>query len=366
MKIHSVLLILLLCLSDRSSAFSQGSVIPTTAPSVPIMKTLDQLDSHITTAGEKRIDVATLPASGDGQFLISSPGSYYLTNNLTGVSGKSCIQIDADNVDLDLNGFALIGVNGAVAGVTAFPHHNLRVHNGSARGWPITGIDCTYASNSEFDHLRVSQNGYGFITGDYAVVTNVAAEGNTIGFGIRTGSGCTIIACSAASNKGGDGIGTDGHGTIMACTAYLNVNGFSIQDNSTIIGCTASENSAAGIEAISNATIKDCTLSHNQSDGIQVLSGCQMVSNNASGNLSAGIRTLGSNNRIDGNHCVGNTSYGVKSSGPTADFIMRNTCFGNGGAVSGTSTVNYSPKAGQFFGPLSNLNNSTVSPWANF
>ncbi len=52
------------------SIFGQGSIFPTTAPSVPTMKTLDQVEARTPLAG------GTLPVS------IGS-GSYYLTGNLT-------------------------------------------------------------------------------------------------------------------------------------------------------------------------------------------------------------------------------------------------------------------------------------------
>jgi len=50
-------------------------------------------------------------------FIITNSGSYYLTTNLAGVSGKNGIKIAANNVTLDLNGFTLQGASGNDTGI---------------------------------------------------------------------------------------------------------------------------------------------------------------------------------------------------------------------------------------------------------
>ena len=113
------------------SAFGQGNLTPP-GPPAPNMRTLDQLDQHVTKAGEKRIDVLTLPSSPGAQFLISSPGSYYLSANITAEAGKISILVSEDDVTIDLNGFAILGSKVASGGiVVALDRRNLRVHNGT-------------------------------------------------------------------------------------------------------------------------------------------------------------------------------------------------------------------------------------------
>lgn len=331
------------------------------------MKTLAQLDAQISLNGEKRIDVATLPPNDSSQYVISAPGSYYLSGNLTGENGKNCISIEADDVTLDLNGFALIGINGSLTAIDMeLPLTNVRISNGSIQFWNIAGIHCASASNSQFDHLRISQSVSGLFCGNDNIISEVIAEDNDTSGGIRVGDRCIVHACNVSDSDPADGIRTGSGCTVTASTSTGNGIGFNLFANSTIIGCTASSNSGFGIAASDNCTIKECNASKNGSSGILVTRNCQIVSNTAVGNGGSGIGTVMNNNRIDSNHCIGNTGYGIKSSGATADFIMRNSCFGNGGAVNGTSTVNYSPKSGQFFGALSNLNDANVSPWANF
>ena len=55
------------------------------------------------------VNAANTPGDASNSFVISQPGSYYLTGNINGSGGKNGISIQADGVTLDLNGFALIG-----------------------------------------------------------------------------------------------------------------------------------------------------------------------------------------------------------------------------------------------------------------
>ena len=47
---------------------------------------------------------------------IDEPGSYFLSRDVTGVAGQNGIIINASDVTIDLNGFALIGVPGSLRG----------------------------------------------------------------------------------------------------------------------------------------------------------------------------------------------------------------------------------------------------------
>ena len=56
------------------------------------------------------INQATIMAAGGFPYVITSPGSYRLTGNLTMTSATtSAISVRADNVTIDLNGFSIIG-----------------------------------------------------------------------------------------------------------------------------------------------------------------------------------------------------------------------------------------------------------------
>ena len=117
------------------SSFAQGSLTPPGAPA-PLFKTLDQL--------EPRIAVQSLAGDATAQFVITQPGSYYLTGNVTGVVAKAAIAIVATNVSLDLRGFALIGISGAphaptIAGAASVTSGTSRRTWLVVNGLPTTG-----------------------------------------------------------------------------------------------------------------------------------------------------------------------------------------------------------------------------------
>src|SRR5579862_9533350 len=84
------------------SALGQGALTPPGAPA-PTMKSLDQVEARTP------VDAIHMPGGASDEFIISQPGSYYLTTNIVGVSSKRGINISNSDVTLDLNGFALLG-----------------------------------------------------------------------------------------------------------------------------------------------------------------------------------------------------------------------------------------------------------------
>ena len=71
----------------------------------------------------RRTPVQSLPGSPTAQFLIAAPGSYYLTGPIAGTTGKSAIEIAARDVTLDLSGFSLTGIPGALDGIRSVGYH---------------------------------------------------------------------------------------------------------------------------------------------------------------------------------------------------------------------------------------------------
>ncbi len=76
------------------SALAQGALTPPGGPG-PVMRSLDQIYA--------RLDARIPITNSSTPVTISTPGSYYLTTNLT-VSNGNPITIATNNVTLDLNG----------------------------------------------------------------------------------------------------------------------------------------------------------------------------------------------------------------------------------------------------------------------
>jgi len=353
---------------------------------------------------EARTPISAVP------FTISEAGSYYLTGNLTASDSTSGITISADNVTLDLNGFALIGGgSGSVAGIVVpVAQKNLCIRNGTVRGWTNGGVRADTARNSRLENLRVSNNSgdgnngaAGLVAGPGSSVKNCVAADNPALPGIRTLDGCTIVDCTASGNGLG-GITGGNNVTVSHCTASDNVAvGINVVTNSLVTGCTSSGNSVDGIVTSYGCTVSDCTAGGNGRFGIyadqgSVVRGCNATLNVGSGIVvtaichvtgntcdenshggalvQSGLRAIGNSNRIEGNSSTFtyNGGTGIEVLGHF-NLIIRNSARGNG--------TNYSIAADNRYGPIINITangtsavsgNSAVStvastdPWANF
>jgi len=265
-------------------------------------------------AQDPRTPISALP------YNITMQGSYYLTANLTANGSGEGITISADNVTLDLDGFALIGGgSGQVAGImVAGTHKNIHIKNGTVRGWTNGGVNAASAVNSVIQSLRVSNNS------SPSTFFNIAA--------LCIGSQSTVKECFVTQNTFCQGIAAGHASLVSACVVSGNSN-------------------AAGIKAGD-----DCYILGNVSD--------------SNGN---GI-TMGSGNRIESNSCTANVSAGLLvPSGATNNVLIRNTARSN--------NPNYNIATGNRYGTIANMTPGgtgaafgngaattiiTSDPWANF
>jgi hypothetical protein len=102
------------------------------------MKTLDQIEP-------------CQPVSAPGT--LDTSGSYYLINDIVG-----SISINADDVDLDMNGFRLDG--GAGSGIDFSNRNNIRIHNGTIiNGDSFGALLATGVGNILVENLRILDTG---------------------------------------------------------------------------------------------------------------------------------------------------------------------------------------------------------------
>ncbi len=270
------------------------------------MKTLDQIEARII------VNDINTPGDASNTFIISAPGSYYLTGNLVGESGKHGISIQSNDVTLDLNGFALLGdggAGGATRGIdtsaAAAQLTNVSVRNGSARGWTGGGIWLGSAT-ALAERLRVANctGANGLTVGNGSLVRDCVASGNGVGFFCPDRS--EIAHCIATVNTGSGFVCTN-FVTVLDCTASRNGgHGIEVLGNSTLSRCAVSRNDLGGIrESLGGSGISECVATNNPGNGIAVGTGSSVQNCTARGNLGAGIVAVSACHLV-GNKCDAN------------------------------------------------------------
>ena len=372
-----------LLIASSLTLSAQGPLTPP-GPPAPTMKTLEQVEARTP------VNAANTPGDADYEFIISQPGSYYLTGNLH-FSKSNGVRITAPNVTLDLNGFEVrrtttngtSGIevaasqctikNGSIAGTLYGVRGTVEVGGNPARGGTllhVTVADCDLGAFVGPDWrlescTAVNNAFFGLITGEGAMVRNCIASKNP-NVGIQTLSGSSLINCTASGN-GGAGFFVDHDVIAEGCNAIGNKgDGFRFLSRSIVRTCTANGN-GRGITAETRSLISGCTANGNQGHGIVTSGDSVIVDNHASDNgkagataAAAGIQVSGGGSRIEGNHARANTGTGIRATavnGGDINVIIRNTAGGN-------TAGNFNPASGTNFGPLQNAATAT-SPTAN-
>jgi hypothetical protein len=347
-----------------------GPLDPPVGPIVSTSKPLSEVEPRLA------INATNAPPSATGLFRISQPGSYYLTGNITGVSGKQGIEINSSGVTLDLNGFELTGVPGSLTGIAPVNTlYGLEVRNGSLRGWGNRGIDLSgfLVYGARLIDLRASGNGSaGIRASNGANLSNCTSANNGAGgFDINISS--TIAHCTAVNNTG-VGFTIGGSCTLDSCTVASNTaDGIDAGSGSTITGCTIYSNGGAGVFCGTGCLVSRCNVYGNMGDGISTNYYNTILENNCSGNTgAANIHANFNENRIEGNQCA-TGQRGILVQG-SSNLVIRNSCTGASSANWSIATNNdYGPVidrttgvGGGFTGNSATSTLNTTDPNANF
>ena len=224
-----------------AKVLAQGGLTPP-APPAPMMLKFNQIEPRMP------VDSVHTPGNGSTEFLISQPGSYYFTTNITGLANEDGIDIATNNVVLDLKGFSLIVPTNAVYGIKIEAGTtNVIVRNGIISGGsPSFDNIISLANVVTFEQLSVSGasddiqclgdggivrncalnragiNGLEVDGPNYLVVSNQFVENNT-----QNGVGAGIFIGSANNYVDGNfiaGTGPAGYGIFVGFAAGITNN----------------------------------------------------------------------------------------------------------------------------------------------
>ena len=273
------------CTDIRYFILMLAMIVGVTNPSYAVDGVLEINQACAVNTGCFAGDTAGFPVT------IGSAGSYRLTGNLTS-SGGLVIDISADAVTVDLNGFGILGptscsVNNSTKAVTCSPTNNGSGHGILGQGNDITVLNGTISGMGSFGILLT--NGTSFR------VDGVHATSNA-GYGIEASNNSLISNCAAILNGLGGIISRTlgGNSRFDLNTAFRNGGpGLWIADGGVMTGNTSSSNSGDGINC-SKCTIAQNLTNSNGGDGIQASGAGTVIENRASSNNGYGLNLSGS------------------------------------------------------------------------
>lgn len=352
------------------AAFARSAVAgPLSPPPGPIQPT---------PGPEPRVPISpeTTPGDASAYFVISQPRSYYLQRSFIGSATKSAIRIAADNVTIDLNGFAIIGDSSGAPGVLTFrtePIEGLVIRNGSIRSWGgYVTLNPLY--NSTFEDLRIA--------GSYAGNLEAAAQRSlfrriviesTGEVGIAAESDCVIEDCIVAKREDAQeglfqGIQVGLNTIVQRCVVSKCGRGISsaggiVRDCSVLDAVAQSSWDDAAILA-SGGVVEHCTVLGGVRAGVRCV-GLADVRNNRVSSCQIGIAdgsSAGEGNRIEGNSVMFSSAEGIKIE-KSRNVIARN-------AVTRSAIANYAIAPGNVVGEIidgtaGTLLSASTSAWAN-
>ncbi|MCC6230850.1 MAG: right-handed parallel beta-helix repeat-containing protein [Phycisphaerales bacterium] len=378
-----------------SAVLVAGPLNPPGGAVASTYKTLTEVEPRIA------INATNTPGDSDSLYRITQPGSYYLTGNITGVTGKLGIEIAASGVTLDLSGFTLTGSQTTLAGISYTPGSSslggATIRNGTVVGWGGNGIDLlgsgtaalvedVQANSNWLNGISISsfsavvracrtfQNlQRGVVVSSDALVESCVFNSNGTG-GLSGANGVTVRTCTFRANPG-EAVSLVMGGNVADCTVEGGGHGVHLLDLGSVTGCTIAGTfgSLGGISVQNYCTVRHNTCSANDGGGIRAAAYCVITDNTCATNTGSsgtvpGI-TAGSNNRIEAN-TVSSNNRGIVVTG-TGCVIVRNIACSN--------SINYALASGNRFGPIvvtalggavsgntATSVLSTTDPWANF
>lgn len=279
--------------------------------------------------GVIEINNASILAAGGYPFAVPAPGSYVVTSNLTPPAGAGALVVGAaGDVQIDLNGFSLIG-SGIGVGIFAAATPGVTVRNGTITGFAGGGI--AGGLNLRVSKTRIFDNGGdGIVGGGNCLIVENAIQTNA-GFGIAADN-CKIENNVIAGNLDDGIMGFNNvivhnqitaNGMLGAGGGILSTSGSTIRENvivgnllfgisdapvpplpapfppfpvapmppgprNNIVGNVIADNVEYGIYMGVSALITDNTVNNNGAEGIVCAISCTVRGNQVETNNTGG------------------------------------------------------------------------------
>jgi len=253
-------------------------------------------------------------------YTITTPGVYCVTQKITSnLASGAAITINANNVVLDLNGFAIgniaAGPATGAAGIYAVDRQNIRLRNGIVRGFNFgvalldgTSVGLTTANSS--GHIVEG------ITADHCYAVGIAVQGpySTVKFS-------SVYATTGSANSSTAGGAASGISVDNAPGGIVRNN--QVFDTDCSNGCTVGTGIAAGIEIgsspssqVSGNTVTNSTLptvANSVAIAVDMTTTNIFVQGNVLANWNTGI-TFGSlsSGKYHGNGFIGGITTNVQ------------------------------------------------------
>ena len=233
----------------------------------------------------------TTPGGPFGSFTLDEPGHYVLTGNLTGEAGKHGIIITSPDITLNLNGYSLAGVPGALTGIIASGNiAGVHIHSGTIRDWPGDGINLGVDRSHRYASLWV-----GFCGGDGirmsadSTAEHLVLIGNG-GDGLRVERGSADISRVLTIGNGGSGLDIAAESKASGVFALANTSaGIRGADHNVIVNSNAVINGNDGFRLTANNTFEHCLARANQGDGFSVTGIAHVTNSRAIENTGHGV-----------------------------------------------------------------------------
>lgn len=336
-----------------AAACLAGPLNPPAGPIASTHKTLTEVEPRTI------LNTTNTPGDADSTLRISVGGSYKVAGNLSTSAGRSVIEIDADNVTLDLNGYPVRGNTGNDAIRVVAGRSRVTIRNGTVFASGGAGINASGAAHVRIENVSVTNcTGDGVSVGNHGMVIGVTVD--TCAVGILAGEDCVIAGCTVQGNTV-HGIDAGQGGTVRDCTAVGNTQrgiyhrgrgsiassharsngqeGIRGENATTVENCTSSENTGRGFYLTLNANIRGCSTWQNGADGIVVGNHSIVSRCNSTNNTGVGIQATSASSVLD---CVAssNTLDGIRVFGES--IVARNNCSFNGFSTANGSGIRVS------------------------